>query len=118
MKILIVDDAPFIRKAVEDVLDAYGHEVYEATNGVDALGRYKEVDPDVVLMDILMPTQDGISATKNILKWDHTAKIIVITAVGKKGLETECIKAGAKHFIEKPFKIKELLHTIEQVADQ
>lgn len=118
MKILVVDDAPFILRAIEDVLEAYGHEVYEATNGVDALDRYKEVGPDIVLMDILMPTLDGISATRKILEWNHAAKIIVITAVGKKGLEKECIEAGARNFIEKPFKNKELLHTIERVVDQ
>ena len=92
--------------------------MYEATNGVCALDRYKEICPDIVLMDILMPTMAGISATKKILELDPDAKIIVITAVGKKGLEAECIEAGAKNFIEKPFKSKELLHTIGQVKDR
>ena len=81
-----------------------------------ALGIYAEVMPDVVLMDILMPKLDGISATKKILEMDPSAKIIVISAVGKSGLDNECLLAGAKKFIIKPFKIKELLSSINSLV--
>jgi len=103
-------------KAIRDILEAYRHEVYEAFNGEEALLRYAEIRPDIVLMDILMPTLDGVSATRKILEQDSRANIIVITAVGKSGLEKDCLDAGAKKFIVKPFKIKELISSIEALA--
>lgn len=116
MRILVVDDAPYMLKALRDILEAYGFEVQEAVNGEEALTRYQEVRPDVVLMDVLMPKLDGVSATKNILRHDPNAKIIVITAVGKTGLEKECLDAGAKNFVVKPFRIKDLLNSINAIG--
>jgi two-component system chemotaxis response regulator CheY len=116
MRILVVDDAPYILKALRDNLEARGYDVFEANDGEEALAKYKEVEPDVVLMDILMPTLDGVSATRKILEFDEKARIIVITAVGKQGLERECIDAGAKGFIMKPFKTKELLAALKALA--
>lgn len=112
MKVLVVDDAPHVLKAVQDTLEAYGCEVYEAVNGEEALIRYRDVAPDIVLMDILMPKVDGVRATRNIIKYDSDARIIVITALGKLGLEKDCLEAGASGFIMKPFKTKELLDMI------
>lgn len=117
MKLLIVDDAPFVLKALSDSLGAHGYEVHEATNGEDALKKYGEVKPDIVLMDILMPKMDGISATRGIIGNDPEAKIIVVTAVGKPGLENECIEAGARGFLMKPFKTKELLKIINLLGE-
>jgi two-component system chemotaxis response regulator CheY len=105
MKLLVVDDAPEMLKAFRDILEAHGCEVHEAENGEEAL-----------IMDILMPKLDGISATKRILENDPWAKIIVISAVGKSGLAKECLLAGAKEFIVKPFKIRELLSSIDRLA--
>ncbi len=118
MRVLVVDDAPYMIKAIRDILEAYRHEVFEAVNGEEAILRYAEIRPDVVLMDILMPTLDGVSATRKIVEQDSDANIIVITAVGKSGLEKDCLDAGAKKFIVKPFKIKELLSSIEALAGQ
>lgn len=109
MKVLVVDDAPHVLQAIQDTLEAHGYEVYEAVNGEEALIKYRDVAPDIVLMDILMPMVDGVRATRNIIKYDSDARIIVITALGKLGLEKDCIEAGASGFIMKPFKIKELL---------
>jgi two-component system chemotaxis response regulator CheY len=115
MRILVVDDAPYMLKALRDLLGAYGHKVYEAVNGEEALTRYAEVKPDLVLMDILMPMLDGVSATRKILEQDPGAKIIVITAVGKAGLEKECLDAGARRFLMKPFKVRDLLDAINSL---
>lgn len=116
MKILVVDDAPYILKTLRDLLGAHGYNVEEAVNGEDALVKYEEAAPDVVLMDILMPKMDGISAIKSIIKYDANAKIIAITAMGKPDLEKDCIKAGARCFITKPFKTKDLLNTINSLG--
>jgi two-component system chemotaxis response regulator CheY len=117
LKLLVVDDAPFVLKALRDTLEARGYEVHEAVNGEEAVTRYREVKPDVVLMDILMPKMDGISATRNIIDYDPDATIIAVTAVGKRGLEKECIEAGASGFIMKPFKTKDLLNTINSLGN-
>jgi two-component system chemotaxis response regulator CheY len=103
-------------KAFRDILEAHGCEVYEAENGEEALIKYADMKPDIVLMDILMPRLDGISATKRIILEDPFAKIIVISAVGKSGLEKECLVAGAKEFIVKPFKVRELLNSIDSLV--
>ena len=116
MKLLVVDDAPEMLKAFRDILEAHGCEVYEAENGEEALIKYADMKPDIVLMDILMPRLDGISATKRIILEDPFAKIIVISAVGKSGLEKECLVAGAKEFIVKPFKVRELLNSIDSLV--
>jgi len=116
MKLLIVDDAPYVLKALSDSLEAHGHEVHEAVNGEDAMEKYGEVNPDIVLMDILMPKMDGVSATRSIIERDPKAKIIVVTAMGKRGLEKECVEAGASGFIMKPFKTKELLNLIDSIG--
>jgi len=116
IKLLVIDDAPYVLKALRDTLEAHGYEVYEAVNGEEALAMYREVNPDVVLMDILMPKMDGVSATKCVMEYDPNAKIIVVTAMGKRGLEKDCIDAGASGFIIKPFKTKDLLKTINSLV--
>ncbi|MDW7731374.1 MAG: response regulator [Methanolobus sp.] len=117
LKLLVVDDAPHVLKALRDTLEVHGYEVHEAVNGEEAVARYMEVSPDVVLMDILMPKMDGISATRSILDYDSDAKIIAVTAVGKRGLEDECAEAGASVFVMKPFKTKDLLNAINSLGD-
>ncbi len=118
MKLLVVDDAPYVLKALRDSLGAHGYDVYEAANGEEALAKYKEVAPDVVLMDILMPKMDGITAIRRLIESDSNAKIIAVTAVGKRGLEKDCTEAGAMGFIAKPFRTKELLSTIDSVVER
>ncbi len=114
-RLLVIDDAPYVLKALRDTLEAHGYEVHEAVNGEEALAMYREVNPNVVIMDILMPKLDGVSATKCIMEFDPNAKIIVLTAMGKRGLEKDCIEAGASDFIIKPFKTKDLLKTIDSL---
>ena len=117
IKLLVIDDAPYVLKALRDTLEAHGYEVHEAVNGEEALTWYMEVNPDVVLMDILMPKMDGVSATRCILEYDPDAKIIILTAMGKRGLEKDCIEAGASDFIMKPYKTKDLLKTINSLVE-
>lgn len=115
--ILVVDDDLGIQKMFKDLLESYDYKVVQAASGGEALEKYLESKPDIVLMDILMPGMDGVKTTKKLLRQDKNAKIIVVTAVGKPGLEKGCIKAGAKAFIVKPFKIDQLLETIQTVSN-
>ncbi|KAB3531579.1 response regulator [Alkaliphilus serpentinus] len=103
-KVLIADDAAFMRKVLEGILVKNGFEVVgEAENGKQAVMKYKELKPDLMTMDITMPELDGIAAVKDIIKDFPDAKIIMCSAMGQNAMVVEAIKAGAKDFIVKPF---------------
>ena len=103
-RVLIVDDAKFMRTLVKDALVPRGHEIIgEAENGVEAVQLYKKLRPDLVTMDITMREKDGIEAAEEILLFDPNARIIMVTALGQENLLTRAIKIGVKDFVVKPF---------------
>ena len=112
-KVLIVDDAAFMRMTIKKVLEPAGFEVEEAENGSVALKAYDTFRPDVVTMDITMPVMDGIQTVKEIMSKDPDAKIIMVSALGQQAMVMEAIASGAKTFIVKPFEGDRLLETIE-----
>lgn len=115
-RILICDDATFIRMMIKDVLTKNGYEVVgEASNGKESVEKYQELKPDLVLMDITMPEMDGIQALKEIVKIDKEAKVIMCSAMGQQASVVDAIKAGAKDFIVKPFQADRMLETIKKV---
>ena len=104
IKILVVDDAEFVRRNLIKMITENGWEVCGAAeNGEDAIKRYFELKPDVVTMDITMPGMDGITAVKAILKDDPAARILMCSAVGQMDKVVEAVRSGAKDFITKPF---------------
>lgn len=103
-RILIVDDAAFMRMMIKDILRKNDFEVCgEAQDGIQAIERYKELKPDLVTMDITMPNMDGITAVREIKKIDPSAKIVMCSAMGQQAMVVEAIQAGALDFIVKPF---------------
>jgi len=115
-RILIVDDAAFMRMMIKDVLTKNGFEVIgEAENGAKAIEKYKELSPDLTVMDITMPEIDGIQALKEIKKIDPSAKIIMCSAMGQQAMVIEAIQAGAKDFIVKPFQADRVIEAIKKV---
>lgn len=102
-KILIADDAAFMRMKSATLVKELGHEVIEAEDGAEAVKVYQAESPDAVLMDITMPNMDGMEALQEILKIDPDAKIAMVTAMGQQTVIMEAIKAGAKDFVVKPF---------------
>ena len=115
--ILVVDDALFSRKMIEKVIKKldYAEVIGEASDGNEAIDLYKELGPDLVTMDLVMPQKDGITAIDEILKIDKSAIIIVITAVGQEKLILEATEKGAKDFIQKPFKDDDLIAVINRL---
>ena len=114
-KIMIVDDAAFMRMMLRDILTKAGYEIAgEAENGLKAIEKYKEVSPDLVLMDITMPELDGIGAVKQIKAVDPGAKIIMCSAMGQQAMVLESIQAGAKDFIVKPFQADRILEAVSK----
>ena len=114
-RVLIVDDAAFMRMMVKDILSKNGFEVVgEASNGLKAIEMYKQERPDIVTMDITMPEMDGIEAVKAIKQFDPAAKIIMCSAMGQQSMVMDAIKAGAKDFIVKPFQADRVLEAVNK----
>ncbi|MCH4888733.1 response regulator [Acidaminobacter sp. JC074] len=114
--ILVVDDAAFMRMMIKDVLSKNGYEILgEAENGQKAIEKYKELNPDLVIMDITMPEVDGIQAVKEIKKIDGNAKIIMCSAMGQQAMVIESIQAGARDFIVKPFQADRVVEAVKKV---
>jgi two-component system chemotaxis response regulator CheY len=116
-RILVVDDAAFMRKMVIDVLQGGGHEVIgEAGNGNEAIAQFQALKPDVMTLDITMPEKDGLTALKEIMALDPSAKIVMCSALSQESKVLEAVKSGAKDFIAKPFQAQRVLSAIEKVA--
>lgn len=111
-KILIVDDAEFLRVRISKMLVGDGFEVIEADNGLKAIEAFKANKPDLVLMDITMPEMDGLTALKEIRAIDSSAKVIMLTALGQESVVLEAIKSGARDFIVKPFERDRVMSAI------
>lgn len=115
-RVLIVDDAAFMRMMIKDILEKNGFEVVgEASNGLKGVELYKAEKPDIVTMDITMPEMDGIEAVKAIKAFDPAAKIIMCSAMGQQTMVMDAIRAGAKDFIVKPFQSDRVLEAIKKV---
>jgi len=115
-RILIVDDAAFMRMMIKDILTKNGYEVVgEAENGAKAVEKYKELNPDLVVMDITMPEVDGIQAVREIKKIDVNSKIIMCSAMGQQAMVIESIQAGARDFIVKPFQAERVIEAVRKV---
>lgn len=115
-KILLVDDAAVMRMMLQDILESEGFEIVgEAENGAEAFEKYKELKPDLVLMDITMPKVDGIKGVQLIREFDVNAKIIMCSAMGQKELVLNAIKMGAKDFIIKPFEEKRVIESVKRI---
>ena len=114
--ILLVDDATFMRMMLKDILTKNGYNVVgEAENGAQAVEKYKELKPNLVVMDITMPEMDGIQAAKAIKGEDAYALIIMCSAMGQQAMVIEAIQAGAKDFIVKPFQPDRVLEAVKKV---
>lgn len=112
-RILIVDDAAFMRMMLKDILTKNGYVVVgEAENGIAAINKYKELRPDLVTMDITMPEMDGITALREIRKFDADAKVIMCSAMGQQAMVIDSIQAGAKDFIVKSFQPERVLEAV------
>jgi two-component system chemotaxis response regulator CheY len=114
--VLVCDDAVFMRTLLSDILSQSGFEVIgEAETGVEAIERYKQLRPDLVTMDIVMPDMGGIDAVREITKFDGEARILMCSAMGQQALVVEAIQAGAKDFVVKPFQPSRVLEAVQRV---
>lgn len=114
--VLIADDTAFMRMTLRNVIEKNGYQVVgEAADGEEAIALYRELQPDLVTMDITMPKMDGITAIREIRKIDPRAKIIVCSAMGQKPMVIEALEAGAQDFLVKPFDAERVREAIERL---
>src|SRR5579863_5662983 len=115
-RILIAEDAESIAQMLKEILEHSGFQVIGvAKNGDEAVELYKSLKPDLVTMDIIMPFKSGIAATKEILEFDPSAKIVVCSALGMNTIIEEAKEAGAKDFITKPFKASHVVSVLKKI---
>ena len=118
-RVLVADDASFMRQMIREIVEAEGHEVVgEASDGDEAVTEFKRLHPDVVTMDIVMPRRSGIDAVKGIVALDPKARIVMCSALGQETLVQEALQAGAMDFIVKPFKPDAVVATLGKVLEK
>lgn len=114
--VLVVDDSAFMRNLLKQLLEGEHEVVGEAENGVEAVELYRELGPDVVTMDVVMPIRNGIEATTEIKSMDDSASVIMCTSVGQEEKMREAVEAGADGYITKPFQKPNVLQAIDDVV--
>jgi two-component system chemotaxis response regulator CheY len=117
-KILIVDDTLFMRTLLKNILFSGGHTIAgEAADGDDAIEKYRELKPDLVTMDVVMPKMNGIEALKGIKALDPNARVVMCTAVGQEQMVKLAIKSGARGYIVKPFQAPKVLDEVKNILE-
>jgi two-component system, chemotaxis family, chemotaxis protein CheY len=115
-RVLICDDAIFMRTMIADILKQAGFDVIgEAETGAQAVTRFRELRPDLVTMDIVMPDMGGIDAVREIVREAPEARILMCSAMGQQALVIEAIQAGARDFVIKPFQPSRLIEAVKRV---
>lgn len=117
MKVLVCDDSILSRKKLKDCIVSLGcKETYEAADGEEAVNVYREQQPDLVFMDIVMPKKDGIDAVKEIIAMNPAAKIVMASSVGTQSFLKDAIKAGASDFLQKPLDPEQVKRLVDNFA--
>jgi len=114
--VLIADDSEFMRNLLREILEEDHTIVGEVENGVEAVEVFSEQEPDLVMMDIVMPIRDGIEATDEIKTANPDANVIMCTSVGQEEKMKEAVKAGADGYITKPFQKPSVMEAIQDVV--
>lgn len=118
IKILLCDDSILVRKKTKDFLLNLGcnkDNIIEVPDGQAAIDAYKEFKPDLVFLDIIMPIKDGITAVTEIIEYDLSARVVIVSSVGTEKHVTQALKAGAINFVQKPVdndQIKKIVLTV------
>jgi two-component system chemotaxis response regulator CheY len=116
IRVLLVDDSTYIRTVLGSIIVDAGFEVVgEAADGEEAIRKYIDLKPDIVLMDVIMEPMDGMAATEAILDKDPAARILMVTVLEVKEILVDLVKIGAKGYITKPFSKEEIAEKIREI---
>lgn len=118
LKILLVDDEPSTLQLVRKILQADGHRVYEAVDGLQALEVFDQVQPDLILLDIVIPKIDGLAVLEQIRRRNEMVGVIMVSALTSEQLAVKSMLAGADDYVSKPFRLKTIRMNIRRVVDK
>lgn len=114
--IMVVDDSPFVSKQIKDIVEDNGYEVTGyVKNGEEAIELYKELNPDIVILDIIMPGLNGLETAEILKKQDPDVKILMLSSLCDSGTMDEVKSIGVKYLIPKPLEADVLLASLEMV---
>jgi two-component system chemotaxis response regulator CheY len=118
-RVMIADDSDAIRFVLRDILIIGKHEIVaEAINGLEAVEKFLQINPDIMLLDLAMPKKDGLAVVQEVIAKHPSAKIILITASDDQNIINECIRAGAYTSISKPFDFDHVLKLISEISSK
>jgi len=115
-KVIIADDAAFMRMRCSKLLGDVGYEVIEASNGAEAVEKFQANKPDAVLLDITMPKMDGIMTLQEIMKLDPNARVAMVSAMGQRTMVMNALRSGARDFVVKPFDGPRVLDCVQKLT--
>lgn len=116
--VLIADDSMFMRKRLSDILTEEGHQIVaEAENGEEAIQFYRQMQPELVMLDITMPERNGLGALNHIMTLAPEANVIMCSALGEESVVKECLETGAKAFVIKPFDPPEVIDAVNSALE-
>lgn len=119
LRVLICDDSVLIRKKLRSTLEKCRcEEIYEAENGNVAVEVAKEKNPDLILMDIVMPDKDGMEALEEIMMDNPNAKVVMASSAGTKEHLKKSLEKGAYDFIQKPISLEAITKLIEKILKE
>lgn len=116
-KILVVDDSSFMRNSLKTMLEKLGYSVVgTAENGVEAVAKFRDLKPDVVTLDIIMPQMGGVQGLKLLKSVNPNAVVVMVSSMADRDSITECLKAGATHYLLKPFDEAKVAEVMKRIA--
>ncbi|HTI10847.1 MAG TPA: response regulator [Puia sp.] len=116
MKILVAEDEPILLKTIELRLKKDGHEVITSVNGREALEKIEELQPDLIIADIMMPFASGLEIVAMVKKKALTMPVIILSAMEQENVVLEAFQLGADDYITKPFSLNELSVRVKRFA--
>lgn len=109
IKFLVVDDEKGVVAELKELLEMRDYKVYSATSGEEALSIMKKENPNIVVLDILMPGMDGIEVLRQIKKTHPKTRVIMLTAVEDEGMKKMTTSLGASGYLTKPYSFEEVV---------
>jgi two-component system, chemotaxis family, chemotaxis protein CheY len=119
MKTLIVDDAGFMRELLAQHCHELGHQIIaEATTGTEAIELAKKLNPELIIMDMVLPEKNGLEAASEIIQENSATEILAITSLDEPWIQSKLETAGFKYFLKKPFTKSELQSVLNSIQKE
>ena len=115
-RVLIADDSQFMRNSLKSILEKCNCEIIDMVdNGVQLVSKFKELKPDLVTLDIVMPQLNGFETLKMLRSLDPNVRVIMVTSISSKEDVLKCKDLGANYYILKPFEEAKVIETVKSV---